>query len=209
MSIQAEHEIKLAKRIEAGLLAQEMLEAGEPGQASDEELTVLAEEGRQAKEELILSHLGLVKIIALESAKYGKVPLADLFQEGCVGLQQAVMRYDWRKGPFGPYAGMWIRAAVRRTTSHGWVPIDEVEVEDHSVTHHHENTATHNGLAQVLQLVPAREREVLLLRSGWDGQPQSRKAIASNLGLTVAKVRNLEKAGIETMREQWELAVAA
>ncbi|MDR2930147.1 MAG: sigma-70 family RNA polymerase sigma factor [Propionibacteriaceae bacterium] len=209
-SEQAQREERLAKRIEAGLIAQELLDQGSWSvKASAEELETLAAEGRQARDDLVLAHLGLVTVIAAESHRRRGVPFADLFQEGCVAIQQAVMSYDWRKGPFGPYAGLWIRSAVRRMAQRPWVPIEQVEVVDLAVGQSYERTVSRTGMAQILQVVPRAEREVLQLRSGWNGKPRTRQAVATELGLTVAKVRHLERSGLATVREQWELAEAA
>jgi len=198
-----DHEIHLAKRIEAGLLAQELLDGGSTTlSATDEELQALVLQGRQAKEELVLAHIGLVRVIAAEAARRSRANLSDIFQEGCVGLQQAVMSYDWRKGSFGPYAGMWIRAAVRRINGRSWVPLDN-DVEDASTTGWLDRSVTHDGLAQVLELVPTSQRQVLCLRSGWNGPPLTLRDTADRLGVTVAKVRHLERSGLATLRQHW------
>ena len=205
-----DRDIALAKRIEVGLLAQEMLDQGGTGVAATaEELATLAAEGRAATEALVLAHLGLVRVIAAEVARARRIPFADLFQEGCVALQQAVMSYDWRKGPFGPYAGLWIRAGVRRITRQSWVSLDDVELEDESSRAVLDRSLTRQGLGQVLSLIPPSERAVLRLRAGWSGQPQSRQATASQLGLTVARVRRLERSGLDTVRQCWALGQAA
>jgi len=210
MSIQQSDEIRLAKRIEAGLFAQEMIDSGlATPVATPEELCILAEEGRQARDELVLANLGLVKVIAGEMARRRRVPFADLFQEGCVAIQQAVMSYDWHKGPFGPYAGMWVRAAVRKVGPRGWVPIDELEVEDHTPLRQCESSVTNEGLAQVLQLIPTSQRDVLRMRSGLDGEPRTRKDIAAQMGLSISKVRYLERTGLESIRTLWDEAEAA
>ena len=210
MSIQQTDEIRLAKRIEAGLFAQEILESGVSSPvATPEELRTLVEEGRQARDDLVLANLGLVKVIASEMSRRHRAPFADLVQEGCVAIQQAVMSYDWRKGPFGPYAGMWVRAAVRRIGPQGWVPIEEEEVEDHTPLLECESSVNNEGLAQVLQLIPKPQREVLRMRNGWDGEPRSRKDIAAEMGLSISKVRYLERTGLESIRTLWDEAEAA
>jgi len=207
---QIDRDTRFAKMIEAGLLAQEALDGGTPPLgATIEELRMLVEEGRRAKDDLVLAHLGLVTVIAAEVAKLRRVPFSDLFQEGCLALQQAVMSYDWRKGTFGPYAGMWIRAAVRRVSARSWVPLDEVDAEDLDVTRWYERSLTHTGLAQMMDLIPRGQSDVLRLRSGWDGRPLARAQIASQLGLSVSKVRRLESAGLAAVRQHWEVAEAA
>ena len=209
-SQQIDHETRLAKQIEAGLLAQDILDGGtRPLPATDEELHFLVEEGRRARDELVLAHLGLVSVIAAESSRFGKMAFPDLFQEGCLALQQAVMSYDWRKGAFGPYAGMWIRAAVRRVTAQPWVPIEQVEVADPGGSQVVEQSVTRAGLARVLELIPSGQRDVIRLRTGWGGQALSRKDTADQLGITIAKVRLLESDGIAQMRRHWALAEAA
>ena len=210
MSIQPTDEIRLAKRIEAGLFAQEMIDSGVPSpMATPEELAALAEEGRHASDELVLANLGLVTVIAREMSRRRREPFADLFQEGCVALQQAVMSYDWHKGPFGPYAGMWVRAAVRKIGPQGWVPIDEMEVEDPTPLRECDSSVTNEGLAQVLDLIPSSQRNILRMRNGWDGEPRTRKEIADEMGLSLSKVRYLERSGLESLRNLWDEAEAA
>jgi len=83
-----EQEIELAKRIEKGDL--------------------------QAKERLINSNLRLVASNARRYQNQG-LPLADLVQEGMVGLIRAAEKFDWRKGfRFSTYATLWIRQAIQR-----------------------------------------------------------------------------------------------
>ena len=207
---QMNRDIHRAKQIEAGLLAQEILDgAQETISASEQELTALVDQGRQAKEDLILAHLGLVAVIARQAARLRRVPFSDLFQEGCVALHHAVLRYDWRKGPFGPYAGMWIRSAVRKNNHHVWVPIEQIEVEDVASSSTYDKVDTRHGLTRALEQIPPGQSQILRMRAGWDGHPRTRKDIAEELGLTVAKVRHLERVGLESVRQHWELAEAA
>ncbi|MCL1906743.1 MAG: sigma-70 family RNA polymerase sigma factor [Propionibacteriaceae bacterium] len=200
----------LAQRIEAGILAQEALDTDQLIEgASMEELEALVHQGHEAKNDLILGHLGLVRVIAVEASRKTGFSQVDLFQDGCVGLNQAVMNYDWRKGHFGPYAAMWVRAAVRGQRAHRCLPLDTVEVPDPSVEQIMEHTLTHESLAQVLELVEPAQRAVIQLRTGWDGVPRSRKDVACDLGLSLAKVRHLEQAGFAALRSFWESAQAA
>ena len=204
------HEIDLAKKIEAGILAQEILEGPDPEKtAPRSELSALVEQGRLAKEELVLTHLGLARVIAAEVARQTSTPFADLFQEGCLNLQQALMCYDHKKGPFGPYAAMWIRAGVRRAKSRPWAHLETDQIEDTYLTPIYDQSVTRTGLAQVLRQVPSAERQVLQWRTGWEGQPMTRKDIASRMGVTISRVRHLERRGLEFLRERWVEAEAA
>jgi len=205
-----EHETRLAKKIEAGLLAQDALDTGEwPAGATAAELRTLVAEGFQAKDDLVLGHLGLVSVIAAEASRQRAGQFSDLFQEGCVGIQQAVLTYDWRKGPFGPYAAMWIRTAVRRSWPRSWVPVENLEIPDAAPVTSIDRRITHDRLARVLQLIPPAERRVLRLRTGWQGERRTLHEIAGEMGLTVSKVRSLEKSGVELVRRCWELGEAA
>jgi RNA polymerase primary sigma factor len=114
----AEEEVELAKRIEAGLFAEQLLDSGgsEPriGDAADEELERLAISGQRAKEEFIQANLRLVVAVARKYSGRG-MPLIDLVQEGNLGLVRAVEKFDYRRGyKFSTYATWWIRQSVGR-----------------------------------------------------------------------------------------------
>jgi RNA polymerase sigma factor (sigma-70 family) len=210
MSSWHNNDVRLAKKIEAGVLAQELLDGPTRSQiATEEELAALVSEGHQASDELVLSHMGLVHVIAAEAYRSQKMPYVDILQEGCLAMQRAVMSYDWRKGPFGPYAGLWIRSAVRRLSSRPWFSLEGVDPEDVTHSQAWEHAVIHEGLSQILDHIPALQRTVLQLRSGWDGHPHTRAAIASELGMSTARVRYLERVGLQSMRQEWDVAEVA
>jgi RNA polymerase primary sigma factor len=120
--LDAETEVELAKAIEAGLLAQHLLDTGRvgkakggaPGHASRDELEWLAQRGEEATQQFLKANLRLVVSIA---RKYGRsqMPLLDLVQEGNTGLIRAVEKFDYRKGfKFSTYATWWVRQAITR-----------------------------------------------------------------------------------------------
>ncbi|HUC60208.1 MAG TPA: RNA polymerase sigma factor RpoD [Streptosporangiaceae bacterium] len=112
----AHDEVELAKAIEAGLFAQEMLscDPGATGEATEYELGVIAEEGMRARQRLIEANLRLVVSIAKRYIGRGMVFL-DLIQEGNLGLIRAVEKFDYTKGyKFSTYATWWIRQAITR-----------------------------------------------------------------------------------------------
>jgi RNA polymerase primary sigma factor len=114
--LNAGQEVELAKRIEAGLFAEEKLAAGRgvlrPGQSID--LERVADDGRRAKNDLVEANLRLVVSLARRYAGRGMLFL-DLIQEGNLGLIRGVEKFDYTKGyKFSTYAIWWIRQAITR-----------------------------------------------------------------------------------------------
>jgi len=111
----AEQEVKLARRIEAGVLADERLERGgtmDEEQRASEDANV--KDGELAKQQLTEANLRLVVSIAKRYVGRG-MALLDLVQEGNLGLMRAVEKFDYTKGfKFSTYATWWIRQAITR-----------------------------------------------------------------------------------------------
>ncbi len=132
--LNAEQEVELAKRIEAGLFAEEKLaEIGhtlEPPSRLDMEW--IAEDGRRAKNHLLEANLRLVVSLAKRYTGRGMLFL-DLIQEGNLGLIRAVEKFDYTKGyKFSTYATWWIRQAITRAMADQArtirIPVHMVEV---------------------------------------------------------------------------------
>jgi len=106
--------VSLQHQIEAGLLARAARETGRGGaDATDEELRLLQDQGERARHRFVRANLGLVWMVARQFAARGRLPETDLFQEGCLGLLTAVVRFDHTRGVrFSTYALFWIRAYV-------------------------------------------------------------------------------------------------
>jgi len=108
----------LARQIEAGLLAREARLTGSAVGATEEELRTLEELGTQAWRRFVRANLRLVAMVSAQAAARTRLPAADLFQEGCLGLMVAVQRFDHTRGhSFATYALFWIRSYVGATTA--------------------------------------------------------------------------------------------
>jgi RNA polymerase primary sigma factor len=132
--LNAEQEVELAKRIEAGLFAEEKLGAGSGGLTPDQRLDMewIAEDGRRAKNHLLEANLRLVVSLAKRYTGRGMLFL-DLIQEGNLGLIRAVEKFDYTKGyKFSTYATWWIRQAITRAMADQArtirIPVHMVEV---------------------------------------------------------------------------------
>ena len=112
----AQEEVDLAKRIEAGLLAEQQLEVDGAKMSEEQarELRWVARDGARAKRHLVEANLRLVVSIAKRYVGRGMAFL-DLIQEGNLGLIRAVEKFDYTKGyKFSTYATWWIRQAITR-----------------------------------------------------------------------------------------------
>jgi RNA polymerase primary sigma factor len=131
--LNAEQEVDLAKRIEAGLFSEEKLTSGEriPAKLLDE-LKWISLDGRRAKNHLLEANLRLVVSLAKRYTGRGMLFL-DLIQEGNLGLIRAVEKFDYTKGyKFSTYATWWIRQAITRAMADQArtirIPVHMVEV---------------------------------------------------------------------------------
>ena len=241
----AAEEVALAKRVERGDLA--------------------------AKERMINSNLRLVVHVAKRYRGHG-VPFGDLIQDGVIGLNRAVEKFDWRKGfKFSTYATWWIRQAVQRSvagqartirvpthvherrqtlsrharkleTELGRPPTEQELAKSTGLKLQHveealsvpesraslnspvgdedgelgdlfadehaddpeevaENALRARAVREALADLPERERRILELRFGLDGEPQSLEAIGAELGLTRERIRQLETYAIAKLSD--------
>ena len=110
----AEDERELSRVIEAGREAAEQIASGKKGAA----LKMAVRDAANAKDRFIRSNLRLVVSIARRYPLPQGMDLLDLIQEGNLGLEHAVDKFDWRRGfKFSTYATWWIRQSVQRAVA--------------------------------------------------------------------------------------------
>jgi len=175
--LNAEQEVELAKRIEAGLFAEERMGSGDKIEAKlKRELWWIAQDGKNAKNHLLEANLRLVVSLAKRYTGRGMLFL-DLIQEGNLGLIRAVEKFDYTKGyKFSTYATWWIRQAITRAMADQArtirIPVHMVEVI--------------NKLARV-------QRQMLQDL----GREPSPEELAAELDMTPEKVVEVQKYGRE------------
>ncbi|KAB1931680.1 sigma-70 family RNA polymerase sigma factor [Micromonospora sp. ALFpr18c] len=176
----AAQEVDLARRVEAGLFADEKLATCTP--VSEElraDLELIVAEGRAAKDHLLEANLRLVVSIAKRYTGRGMAFL-DLIQEGNLGLIRAVEKFDYAKGyKFSTYATWWIRQAITRAMADQArtirIPVHMVEQVNRMVRARRELAVTlgrEPTVAEVARALEIPELQVIELIS-YDREPVS------------------------------------
>nr|WTA69263.1 RNA polymerase sigma factor SigB [Micromonospora sp. NBC_00855] len=176
----AAQEVDLARRIEAGLFADEKLATCTPVSAElRADLELIVAEGRAAKDHLLEANLRLVVSIAKRYTGRGMAFL-DLIQEGNLGLIRAVEKFDYAKGyKFSTYATWWIRQAITRAMADQArtirIPVHMVEQVNRMVRARRELAVTlgrEPTVAEVARALEIPEIQVIELIS-YDRKPVS------------------------------------
>jgi RNA polymerase primary sigma factor len=176
--LNAEQEVELAKRIEAGLFAEEKLAEGSGVLRADQSIDLerVAEDGRRAKDHLVEANLRLVVSLARRYTGRG-VLFLDLIQEGNLGLIRGVEKFDYTRGyKFSTYATWWIRQAITRAMS--------------------DQARTIRVPAHIVEVISklARVQRQMLQNLGREPTPEE---LAVELDMTPGKVIEVQKYGRE------------
>jgi RNA polymerase primary sigma factor len=168
----AQEEVSLAKRIEAGLIAEAELEKRGDSLSDDEsfELRYTRRDGAMAKRHLVEANLRLVVSIAKRYVGRG-MSFLDLIQEGNLGLIRAVEKFDYSKGfKFSTYATWWIRQAITRAIADQArtirIPVHMVETINKLVRIQRQllqdlgREPTADEIAEQMELSPKKVREI-------------------------------------------------
>ncbi len=167
----AEEEVSLAKRMEKGVTAAQVLKQNGVDLKRRAELEIMVEDGWAAREHLISANSRLVISVAKKYIGRG-VPFLDLIQEGNIGLIRAAKKFDYHRGhKFSTYATWWIRQAVTRAIAdqgrtirvpvHMGDQINKLIRTSHRLTQELGREPTVQELADALE-VPLRKAEQMI-----------------------------------------------
>src|SRR5918994_1510578 len=198
----ADEERELSQTIERGRHAQERIDAGERSR----ELRKTVAAAAAAKDRFIRANLRLVVSIARRYPLPPSMELLDLIQEGNLGLEHAVDKFDWRKGfKFSTYATFWIRQAIGRALDQKASLVrlpgdrsaslraalrqasgDGEELDDENACLYHLTTPTSPH-------PPVGDD---------DGRKRSYREVGEELGVTAEAARRLVKRAVDAVRDE-------
>lgn len=178
--LDADDEKRLGRAIKEGLVAKKKLEAdgGKLGLRERRDLQKVEREGKKAEDHMVRANLRLVVSIARRYDR-NELQLADLIQEGNLGLMHAAQKYDFEKGfKFSTYATWWIRQSMTR-----------------AMADQGRNIRIPGHMMEVVNRVHRAERE-LMAELERDPTPEE---VADRSGLTVEKLLEVMQLSLSTM----------
>lgn len=179
-----------------------------PAGSSAEDVTAAKAGDRAAMARVVEQNQGLVRQLARKNARGDRQLRDDLISEGNLGLMRAVEKFDPEKGAkFVTYAHQWIngvqRNEVARQGKEKQKEGRELKVEPAQAEHPtHEADEARVEVGRALESLDARSADILSASFGvGGGEPQTHRQIAERLGITPARVGQLQKAALERLRE--------
>lgn len=152
--LDAAAEIACARRIEAGVYAEWVLTSNVLTDLVADDLQAVVADGRSARQELYLANLRLAACIARQWAVRHHLPVEELFQEGCLGLGEAIWRWDHTRGVrFATVAWSWVSNRVARAAQSR---CGELQAPQWFLAERREVLAISNNLANKLGRQPTR-----------------------------------------------------
>jgi RNA polymerase sigma-B factor len=167
----------------------------------------LAQQTSAERDRRIEAHLPLVRALARRYARRGE-PLEDLVQAGCLGLIQAVDRYDPARGAFEPYAvptiageiqrhlrdrGALVRVSARELAEHGRPRLTPLGDDDGPHADPIPAVDARLSMAAALRTLPLRQRRIVVL---WLYGQRDQRRIAAEVGLSQVHVSRLMREGL-------------
>jgi RNA polymerase sigma factor (sigma-70 family) len=161
---------------------------------------------RECQEALLLENRGLVWYMLLKQMP-GLAEYEDLFQEGQIGLWQAIMGYDPQRGyQFSSYACSAIRyqvwqAVARSLKANGWQRVEtRVELLGEVILAW-QTAQTHEALSEALESLPDNLRQIVEQRDGWNGrEPQTFAQLSQRRGVSRQRVHQLYQKALAVLR---------
>ncbi len=198
----AAQERDLARQIEAGLYAQQLLDTGQPRPG----LVAVIQQAEEARQQLWQCNLRLVFSISSQIGKRQDLPIDDLFQEGCLALAEAIQRFDFARGfRFSslayPYVSGAVAASARKrcgalfgqTTGRLVTTLNEATAAATT------QPAAAESWLDCLELLGS-DGQLLRWRYGIGCRPRTLAEVAELLGMSITTVVRREAAALRQVR---------
>jgi RNA polymerase sigma factor (sigma-70 family) len=161
---------------------------------------------QECQEAILLENRGLIWYMVLKQMP-GLAEYEDLFQEGQIGLWQAIMGYEPQRGyQFSSYACTAIRnqvwqAVVRSLKANGWQRVEtRVELLGEVILVW-QTTQTHEALSEALESLPDNLRQIVEQHAGWEGrEPQTFAQLGQTRGVSRQRVHQLYEKALALLR---------